>query len=99
MTINLTELRDEPLGEHLSNYVSFTNPTSCMCGVSQPETDVDADSGAESVFKFDFKSLSDEALGIYPCRPMDRFAGFQCHNPVYPCRATADGLETQEHGA
>ena len=66
MTINLTELRDEPLGEHLSNYVSFTNPTSCMCGVSQRETDVEADSGADSVFKFDFKSLGDEALGTLP---------------------------------
>ena len=66
MTINLTELRDEPLGEHLSNYVSFTNPTACMCGVLQPETDVEADSGAESVFKFDFKSLGDEALDPRP---------------------------------
>ena len=33
-----------------------------MGGVSQPETDVEADSGAVSVFKIDVDCLSDEAL-------------------------------------
>ena len=90
MTLNLTELRDEPLGEPLLSHQAAPRPCSqpcysgnviappipsqvvpycnkCyICGVSLSETDVEAESCDQSVFKLDFKSIGDEALDPRP---------------------------------
>ena len=74
MTINLTELRDEPLGKHpiqaavCSGFCVFCRSTY----VDQQDV-VAADD--ESVFKFDFEGIGDEALddspsvSAFPCLP------------------------------
>ncbi len=64
MTLNLTELRDEPLGKHPSQ------ANICVCGTCVVETDeaqqdvVAADD--ESSFTFDVEGLGDEALDDSP---------------------------------
>ena len=80
MTINLTELRDEPLGKHPSQ------TTSCACLMCVVETDeaqqdvVAAD--YESSFTFDVEGLGDEALDDSPS-----VSAYVCLPPCY-----VDGL-------
>ena len=64
MSLNLTELKDEPLGKHPSQ------ANICVCGTCVVETDeaqqdvVAADD--ESSFTFDVEGLGDEALDDSP---------------------------------
>ena len=60
MTINLTELRDEPLGKHPSQ-AAYCYPNMCsISGIMSSKTLSPADD--ESSFTFDVDGLSDEAL-------------------------------------
>ena len=66
MTLNLTELKDEPLGKHPKH--AFTcGVGACLLshidGLVAEQVDVADD---ESVFKFDFDGLSDEMLDPPP---------------------------------
>ena len=56
MTINLTELRDEPLGKHPSQAIPYAE-----CMQNDTEQDVVA-ADHESISTFDVDGLSDEAL-------------------------------------
>ena len=58
MTLNLTELRDEPLGKHP---MSGEQLLYCSVSIRRPEQDVVA-ADDESSFTFDVDGLSDEAL-------------------------------------
>ena len=65
MTINLTELRDEPLGKHPIQAAVYLV---CQCydyggGGMEDEQDV-IPANSESSFTFDVDGLSDEALDI-----------------------------------
>ena len=79
MTINLTELRDEPLGKHP------LHATFCLVGCRYPfsgpaETErvmFGAAADGEGVFKFDVDGLSDEAMDIPPNQPCATI-GIQC---------------------
>ena len=62
MTINLTELRDEPLGKHPIQ-AAFTVYALCLRIRAQQDV-VAADD--ESSFTFDVDGLSDEALDPHP---------------------------------
>ena len=101
MTINLTELRDEPLGTPKSARMARGSLTMCfmpcLC-TSARETEIAQGAAAdgEGVFKIDVDGLSDEALGPVPgplsmCTPA--CGCVLCYGP------TAHALETQEHGA
>ena len=72
MTLNLTELRDEPLGKHPD--IAFT----CMffCRISGQDV-VAADD--ESSFTFDVDGLSDEALDARPVGVVLCSAGGLCN--------------------
>ena len=60
MTINLTELRDEPLGKHpIQAAVCYVLP--CGVRVLEAQQDVVA-TDDESSFTFDVEGLGDEAL-------------------------------------
>ncbi len=60
MTINLTELRDEPLGKHPIQ-AAYCYPNMCYISGIDVEQDVVA-SDHESSFTFDVDGLGDEAL-------------------------------------
>ena len=60
MTINLTELRDEPLGKHPIQ-AAYCYPNMCYISGIDVEQDVVA-SDHEILFNFDVDGLSDEAL-------------------------------------
>ena len=65
MTLNLTELRDEPLGKHPS-HVIFAVGCISPCLLTEAQQDVVA-ADDESSFTFDVEGLSDEALdAAYP---------------------------------
>jgi len=64
MTINLTELRDEPLGKHPSQ-AAYCYPNMCYISGIDVEQDVVA-SDHESSFTFVVDGLSDEALEPRP---------------------------------
>ena len=64
MTINLTELRDEPLGKHPIQ-AAYCYPNMCYISGIDVEQDVVA-SDHESSFTFDVDGLSDEALEPRP---------------------------------
>ena len=59
MTINLTELRDEPLGKHPSQAAVCTGV--CFVASTDAQQDVVA-ADDESSFTFDVDGLSDEVL-------------------------------------
>ena len=61
MTINLTELRDEPLGKHPIQAAHCHPGTACYISGIDAEQDVVA-SDHESSFTLDVDSLSDDAL-------------------------------------
>ena len=61
MTINLTELRDEPLGKHPIQAAVCYVVICKSCTTEAPEQDVVA-ADDESSFTFDVDGLSDEAL-------------------------------------
>ena len=61
MTINLTELRDEPLGKHPSQAAVCTGV--CFVASTDAQQDVVA-ADDESSFTFDVDGLSDEALDM-----------------------------------
>ena len=73
MTINLTELRDEPLGKHPSQAAVSLCAFCDGCYLDAQQDVVAADD--ESVFKFDFEGIGDEALddspsvSAFPCLP------------------------------
>ena len=60
MTINLTELRDEPLGKHPSHVYSC-GYVICFVALTEAQQDVVA-ADDESSFTFDVDGLSDEPL-------------------------------------
>ena len=60
MTINLTELRDEPLGKHPSQAAVCSG---FLCYVNEAQQDVVA-ADDESSFTFDVEGLGDEALDM-----------------------------------
>ena len=62
MTINLTELRDEPLGKHPSQASSAHSVT--LLSYEAQQDVVAADD--ESSFTFDVEGLGDEALDTHP---------------------------------
>ena len=62
MTLNLTELRDEPLGKHPSHVALCSGVRCLLCDTRQ---DVVA-AGYESISTFDVDGLSDEALDPRP---------------------------------
>jgi len=75
MTINLTELRDEPLGKHpIQAAVCYVLICKSCTHRSVSRQDVVA-ADDESVFKFDFEGIGDEALddspsvSAFPCLP------------------------------
>ena len=63
MTINLTELRDEPLGKHPIQAARL-HVCAYQCGIDAEQDVVAADH--ESSFTFDVDGLSDEALDQHP---------------------------------
>ena len=73
MTINLTELRDEPLGKHPSQAIPY--PSVCR---RHGQDVVAADH--ESISTFDVDSLNDEALDPTPavCTAACRACGTVC---------------------
>ena len=67
MTINLTELRDEPLGKHPLHATMCL--VTCQSLIEPAETErvmFGAAADDEGVFKFDVDGLSDEALDPRP---------------------------------
>ena len=64
MTLNLTELKDEPLGKHPIQADLFVFPCA-LCMVTETEQGVVA-ADDESSFTFDVDGLSDEALEPRP---------------------------------
>ena len=65
MTINLTELRDEPLGKHPIQAAVYLSASVMIVGGMDDEQDVIA-ANSESSFTFDVDGLSDEALEPRP---------------------------------
>ena len=63
MTLNLTELRDEPLGKHPGSltFCAMCMPVRPICSVTETVQDVVA-ADHERSFTFDVDCLSDEAL-------------------------------------
>jgi len=72
MTLNLTELRDEPLGKHPSQAA----PCPCVCRRHGQDV-VAADH--ESTSTFDVDSLNDEALDARPVGVVLCSAGGLCN--------------------
>ena len=66
MTLNLTELRDEPLGKHPS-HVDICVGVLAPCLLTEAQQDVVA-ADDESSFTFDVEGLGDEALDPQPPR-------------------------------
>ena len=64
MTINLTELRDDPLGKHPIQAAVCTGL--CFVALTEAQQDVVAADDDESSFTFDVDGLSDEALDPRP---------------------------------
>ena len=66
MTLNLTELRDEPLGHDPGSFPNVCGWGVCMCKFPTSMTDTEMALGdaadGEGVFKIDVDALSDEAL-------------------------------------
>jgi len=62
MTLNLTELRDDPLGKHPSQAAVCSGYFCVGCVVSQPVVAADD----ESSFTFDVEGLGDEPLDDSP---------------------------------
>ena len=73
MTINLTELRDEPLGKHPIQAHSLPPVSAYRSGPANEQDVVAADD--ESSFTFDVEGLGDEPLDAHPV--LRSFA--QCH--------------------
>ena len=82
MTLNLTELRDDPLGKHPSQAAVCSGYFCVGCVVSQPVVAADD----ESSFTFDVEGLGDEPLDDSPSVSAEAVCG--------PCLCTcyADGL-------
>jgi hypothetical protein len=64
MTLNLTELRDDPLGKHPSQAAVCTAPVLCYVNLDAQQDVVAADD--ESSFTFDVEGLGDEPLDDSP---------------------------------
>ena len=76
MTINLTELRDEPLGKHpIQAAVCYVLP--CGVRVLEAQQDVVA-TDDESSFTFDVEGLGDEALDPRPAVDVAVCVGCNC---------------------
>ena len=75
MTINLTELRDEPLGKHPIQAAICVHPVSPAHTEAQQDV-VAADD--ESSFTFDVDGLSDEALDPRPAVDVAVCVGCNC---------------------
>ena len=84
MTINLTELKDEPLGKHPIQADLFVFPCA-LCMVTETEQGVVA-ADDESSFTFDVDGLSDEALDPPPS--LFAFASSTCN-----CLGTCIGIK------
>ena len=80
MTINLTELRDEPLGKHPSQAIPY--PSVCR---RHGQDVVAADH--ESTSTFDVDSLNDEALDAPPAGIIYMCAYLMCRY----CKSPSDG--------
>ncbi len=72
MTLNLTELKDEPLGKHPSQAAVCSG---FLCYVNEAQQDVVA-ADDESSFTFDVEGLGDEALDEGPS--VSAFGCFNC---------------------
>ena len=83
MTINLTELRDEPLGKHPSQAAVCTGL--CFVALTEAQQDVVA-ADDESSFTFDVEGLGDEALVDSP--PV---SSLSC---VFYCGLSDEALDT-----
>ena len=83
MTLNLTELRDDPLGKHPSQAAVCTGL--CFVALTEAQQDVVA-ADDESSFTFDVEGLGDEPLDDSPSVSAEAVCG--------PCLCTcyADGL-------
>ena len=88
MTINLTELRDEPLGKHPNQ--AYVCLGTCFVALTEAQQDVVA-ADDESSFTFDVEGLGDEALDDSPS-----VSAYVCLPPCY-----VDGLgdEALDHDA
>ena len=75
MTINLTELRDEPLGKHPSQAAVCTGV--CFVASTDAQQDVVA-ADDESSFTFDVEGLGDEALDPRPAVDVAVCVGCNC---------------------
>ena len=83
MTINLTELRDEPLGKHPNQ--AYVCLGTCFVALTEAQQDVvAADDG--SSYAFDVEGLGDEALDDSPS-----VSAYMCP-PAYCITCHADGL-------
>ena len=72
MTLNLTELKDEPLGKHPIQAAVCAPGTLCMVALTEAQQDVVA-ADDESSFTFDVEGLGDEAL-----EPRPALIAFNC---------------------
>ena len=89
MTINLTELRDEPLGKHPLHATMCL--VTCQSLIEPAETErvmFGAAADDEGVFKFDVDSLSDEPLDDSPSVSAYACCAFCFHS-------TDDGLSDE----
>ena len=89
MTINLTELRDEPLGKHPIQ-AAYCYPNFCgyISGIDVEQDVVAADH--ESTSTFDVDSLNDEALDA---RPAVHLCGCACTNCFSPTTVSDEALD------
>ena len=76
MTIDLTELRDEPLGKHPSQAAVCLGVLLCNCQLDAQQDVVPADD--ESSFTFDVEGLGDEALDPRPAVDVAVCVGCNC---------------------
>ena len=75
MTINLTELRDEPLGKHPNQ--AYVCLGTCFVALTEAQQDVvAADDG--SSYAFDVEGLGDEALDPRPAVDVAVCVGCNC---------------------
>jgi len=86
MTINLTELRDEPLGKHPNQ--AYVCLGSCFVALTEAQQDVvAADDG--SSYTLDVEGLGDEALDDSPSVSAAPFV------PIVPITCFSDGLSDE----
>jgi len=93
MTINLTELRDEPLGKHPSQAAVCTGV--CFVALTEAQQDVVA-ADYESSFAFDVEGLGDEALDDSPSVSAAAVCVI-CWGPCYVDGLADEALDPRPH--